>query len=59
MTATTDRQDKFLLRFQDSELRKRLKIRAINNGRSTNAELLYLIQRGIEAVDRGSQEARQ
>jgi len=46
-----DRHDKFVLRFEKSGQRDELKIRAIRNGRSTNAELLHLIERGMEAED--------
>lgn len=59
MKAANDEKDRFILRFHTPDQRKALKIRAINNGRSTNAELLYLIERGIESVDGPAKEARQ
>lgn len=59
MQTPNDAKDRFILRFHNPDQRKELKIRAINNGRSTNAELLYLIQKGMEAVDGKSQGARQ
>lgn len=41
--------DKFILRFNVDGLRKELKVRAAMNERSLNAEILYLIKRGIAA----------
>lgn len=38
-----------MLRFHDGELRKDLKVRAVQNERSLNSEILYLIKRGMEA----------
>lgn len=59
MATTNDEKDRFILRFHTADQRKQLKIRAINNSRSMNAELLYLIQRGIETVDGKAQEVQQ
>lgn len=39
----------FLLRFYPDGLRKELKVRAAQNERTLNAEVLYLIKRGLEA----------
>ena len=47
--APSDQADKFMLRLQNDGLRKQLKIRAIENERSLNAEILYLIKRGLKA----------
>ncbi|EFI62653.1 MULTISPECIES: Arc family DNA-binding protein [Comamonas] len=41
--------DKFLMRFYQDGLRKQLKVRAAQNERTLNAEILYLIKRGLEA----------
>lgn len=41
--------DKFMLRLHDDGLRKRIKVRAAQNERTLNAEILYLIKRGLEA----------
>ena len=41
--------DKFILRFNVDGLRKELKIRAATNERTLNAEILFLIKRGMEA----------
>lgn len=40
--------DKFLMRFNQDGLRKELKVRAAQNERTLNAEILYLIKRGLE-----------
>lgn len=40
--------DKFLMRFNKDGLRKELKVRAAQNERTLNAEILYLIKRGLE-----------
>lgn len=45
----SDQADKFMLRLHNDGLRKQLKIRAIQNERTLNAEILYLIKRGLEA----------
>lgn len=47
--------DRFLLRFNVDSLRKELKVRAAKNERSLNAEILYLIKRGLEA-EQGAQQ---
>lgn len=54
MTATkqkppSDTCDKFLLRFNLDGLRKELKIRAAQNERTLNGEILYLIKLGMKA----------
>lgn len=54
MTATkqkppSDTCDKFLLRFNLDGLRKELKIRAVQNERTLNGEILYLIKLGMKA----------
>lgn len=41
--------DKFLMRFHQDGLRKELKVRAAQNERTLNAEILYLIKRGLDA----------
>ncbi len=41
--------DKFLMRFNQDGLRKELKVRAAQNERTLNAEILYLIKRGLAA----------
>lgn len=41
--------DKFILRFNVDGLRKELKVRAAQNERTLNAEILYLIKRGLAA----------
>lgn len=43
--------DRFILRFHNAGQRHALKERAARNMRSLNAELLYLIEKGIEAID--------
>lgn len=40
--------DKFMLRLQNDGLRKQLKIRAIENERTLNAEILYLVKLGLK-----------
>ena len=54
MTATkqkppSDTCDKFLLRFNLDGLRKELKVRAAQNERTLNGEILYLIKLGMKA----------
>lgn len=46
--------DKFMLRFHVDGLRKELKARAVRNERTLNAEILYLIKRGLE-TEQGAQ----
>ncbi len=41
--------DKFILRFNVDGLRKELKVRAAQNERTLNGEILYLIKRGLQA----------
>lgn len=41
--------DKFILRFNVDGLRKELKIRAAQNERTLNSEILYLIKLGMKA----------
>lgn len=41
--------DKFLMRFHQDGLRKELKLRAVQNERTLNAEIIYLIKRGLDA----------
>lgn len=41
--------DKFILRFNVDGLRKQLKVRAAENERTLNAEILFLIKRGLAA----------
>ena len=48
--------DRFILRFNVDGLRKDLKIRAAQNERSLNAEILYLLKRGIDAERQGAQQ---
>ncbi len=47
--------DKYILRFSDEGLRKQLKIRAAQNERTLNAEITYLIKRGLESEKGGAQ----
>lgn len=47
--APSDQADKFMLRLHDDGLRKQLKIRAIENERTLNAEILYLVKLGLKA----------
>ena len=61
MTAKTQRPpsetcDKFILRFNVEGLRKQLKVRAAENERSLNAEILYLIKRGLQSDQQGEQQ---
>lgn len=41
--------DKFILRFHVDGVRKELKIRAAQNERTLNSEILFLIERGLQA----------
>lgn len=41
--------DKYILRLHDEGLRKELKVRAAQNERTLNAEILHLIKRGMQA----------
>ena len=41
--------DKFLMRFHQDGLRKELKLRAVQNERTLNAEIIYLVKCGLEA----------
>ena len=43
----SDAADKFMLRFHTDGLRKKIKVRAAENERTLNAEILYLIKRGL------------
>lgn len=45
----TNHSDKFMLRLHDDGLRKQLKVRAAMNERTLNAEILYLVKRGLAA----------
>lgn len=51
--ARNDAKDRFIVRFHDEEQRIALKVRAAQNRRTMNAEILYLIEKGIEAVEAG------
>lgn len=42
--------DRFIVRFHSDGQRQALKQRAAENKRSLNAEILFLIEKGIEAV---------
>lgn len=46
--APSEQADKFMLRLQNDGLRKQLKIRAIENERTLNAEILYLVKLGLK-----------
>ncbi|MDP3627111.1 MAG: Arc family DNA-binding protein [Hydrogenophaga sp.] len=48
-TYPSETADRFILRFNVDGLRKQLKVRAAQNERTLNAEILYLIKRGLEA----------
>lgn len=50
--------DKFMLRLHVDGLRKQLKIRAAENERTLNAEILYLIKRGLAADQQQPQGAQ-
>lgn len=50
--------DKFILRFNVDGLRKKLKVRAAENERTLNAEILHLIKRGL-AAEQNPQGAQQ
>lgn len=54
----SDISDKFMLRLHGDGLRKQLKIRAAENERTLNAEILYLIKRGLQ-VEQQNQGAQQ
>lgn len=41
--------DRFIVRFHDEGMRKTLKVRAASNERTLNAEIVYLIKRGLQA----------
>jgi hypothetical protein len=43
--------DRFIIRFHNNGQRDALKRRASKNKRSLNAELLFLLEKGIEFVD--------
>lgn len=48
----------FVVRFENEEKRIELKVRAAHNRRTMNAEILFLIEKGIAAVD-GRKKAMQ
>lgn len=54
--ARHETKDKFVLRFDDQDQRAKLKSRAALNRRSLNEEILFLIDRGIDAIDGKAQE---
>lgn len=45
----SDAADRFILRFHIDGMRKQIKARAAMNERTLNAEILYLIKRGLQA----------
>ena len=45
-------KDKFVVRFNQKNTRQELKDRARRNMRTMNAEVLFLIEQGIKAIDR-------
>lgn len=49
--AKNDMKDRFIVRFHDDGQRVILKDRAAKNKRTMNAELLFLLEEGIKAVD--------
>ncbi|WP_343724946.1 Arc family DNA-binding protein [Herbaspirillum huttiense] len=51
MQKRSEAKDKFIVRFEDEAQRISLKVRAAENRRTMNAEILFLIEKGIEAVD--------
>lgn len=59
MTAPSDAQDKFMLRLPTG-MREKLRAAATHNRRSMNAEIVFLLERGFEAVLRAAtvEEAR-
>lgn len=48
----SDTHDKFMLRFSTDGLRKQLKVRAAENDRSLNGEILHLIKLGLQAAQK-------
>ena len=46
--APSDAADKYMLRFHTDGMRKQIKARAALNERTLNAEILFLIKRGLE-----------
>lgn len=56
-TATKQHGEKFIIRFPNEDRRAAMKVRAAQNRRTMNAEILYLIEKGMEAVD-GERNAR-
>lgn len=48
-TGASQSGDKFILRFHDPGMRKSLKVRAAQNERTLNAEILFLLKKGLEA----------
>lgn len=58
MTAKSDEKDKFVLRFRTPNQRAQIKARAALNYRPMNTEILFLIDKGMEAVDGGAKEEK-
>lgn len=53
-----DAKDKYVLRFHDEDQRVDLKCRAAKSKRTMNAEILFLLEEGIKAVDGGKNAVR-
>lgn len=53
----SEQSDKYVLRLHDEGLRKQLKVRAAQNDRTLNGEILYLIKRGLRAEEQTQQPA--
>jgi plasmid stability protein len=49
--APSEASDKYMLRLHDDGLRKKLKVRAAQNERTLNGEILFLIKRGLRAEE--------
>lgn len=50
--SNNDAKDRYILRFPKKHQRELIKQRAASNNRTLNAELLYLIEAGMRALDR-------
>jgi hypothetical protein len=59
MNTSEDRleKDRFIVRFNQENMRQELKDRARRNMRTMNAEVLFLIDQGIKATDRNENAA--
>lgn len=53
VTEKRDGKDKFIVRFSSEQQRAEIKARAALNRRTMNAEVLFLIEKGLEAIRAG------